>query len=206
MKNIKKHYWILIIIIVFLVIILSTLQIKGCLNESIANLSLSFSAIILSIIGIALSDQKMQCFKGVITAKNIDPIRIEKLNNHKYLVKFEISNLMQDAIVNFIYKIRYPSVIEFSKSKSNTDPYIILSNKTRYLTESSFSVLTGLGTEPENKIIVSFEIPLQNWSDKTGHIYFTIVGDNIKPSVFVLKNYSKEDLLNRKVVSLEKKV
>jgi hypothetical protein len=43
-------------------------------------------------------------------------------------------------------------------------------------------------------------------SDKTGHIYFTIVGDNIKPSVFVLKNYSKEDLLNRKVVSLEKKV
>jgi hypothetical protein len=168
-------------------------------------MSLSFTAIILSIIGIALSDPKIPNFKGVVSAKNIDQNRNEQINNHKYLVKFEISNLMEDPIVNFIYKIRYPSVIEFSKSKSNTIPHIILSNRTRYLTESSYNVLTGRGTEPENKIIVSFEIPLQNWTDKTGHVYLTIVGDNIKPTVFILKSKSKEDLLNRKLVILENK-
>lgn len=206
MKNIKKHYWIVILIIVFLATILSTLHIKGCLNESIANMSLSFSAIILSIIGIALSDPQTPNFIGVISAQNIDPNRTEQLINHKYPVKFEVSNLMSESILNFSYKIRYPSVVNFPKDKTNSDPNIIFSNRTRYLTDSSFGVLTGKQTYPENKIIFTLEIPLQKWKDTTGHIYFTITGDNINPSVFVLKNYSKEDLLKRKVVSLEKKV
>jgi hypothetical protein len=168
-------------------------------------MSLSLTAIILSIFGIALSDPESLNFKGIVTAKNIDPNRLDQSNNHKYLVKFEISNLMQEPIINFIYKIRYPSVIEFSKSKSNTNPPIIASNKTRYLTDSSFSILTGIETEPENKIIVTLAIPLKNWSDKTGHIYFTITGENIKPVVFILKNKSSRELLNRKEVVLEKK-
>ena len=155
MKNIKRYYWFVILIIFLLAIILITLNVKGCLNETISSMSLSFTAIILSIIGIALSDPKIPNFKGVVSAKNIDQNRNEQINNHKYLVKFEISNLMEDPIVNFIYKIRYPSVIEFSKS--NTIPNIILSNRMRYLTESSYNVLTGRGTEPENKIIVSCE-------------------------------------------------
>lgn len=192
------------IIIIAAIGIVSLVKIEW-ISEAVANVSMSFVAVVISLIGIGLTDKQIPSFKGEIKASNVDLKKTVIDEDHNYLVKFEITNLMSEPVVNFVYKVRYPSVIMFKSEKTNTQPTIIRSNKTRFLTEASFGILTGVSTQPENTVEVNFGIPLRVWKNTTGHIYFTITGDNIKPAVFVLNSSSRELLLNRKEVLLSPK-
>ncbi|NBW59672.1 MAG: hypothetical protein EBR41_03770, partial [Crocinitomicaceae bacterium] len=72
---------------------------KSVIKADNSSVFLSGFAIVISIIAMGLSDKKKIKFNGKITAKK------DKRNNK---VKFVISNLDKDSVLDFIYKVRFP--------------------------------------------------------------------------------------------------
>ncbi|NDE11710.1 MAG: hypothetical protein EBZ95_14295, partial [Chitinophagia bacterium] len=127
---------------------------------------------------------------GKITAKK------DKRNNK---VKFVISNLDKDSVLDFIYKVRFPHVMSFYGDK-NIHARNFISGVSRQIVDDSWVFLPSL-YEGENSIEFYLSIPFENWNKD--NIWVSISGSNIAPTVYTLKFENKEKLSLSEEITFE---
>ena len=177
MKNIKWIYWGLsgfFVAVTFLVIVF--------IETENAGIILSGVAIVISIIAMGLSDKKLNKFDGVV---------IVKKNKKNELVTFIIQNQSNEAVLDFIYKVRFPKSMTFSENK-NIHARNFISGISKQIVDDSWGFLPSKD-EGENKIPFTLNIPFINWNKD--NIWISISGKNILPTVFIFKYDKKDELI-----------
>jgi hypothetical protein len=190
MKNIKRTYWLLASVFLLLTIIVFLLCQKSVLKADNSSVFLSGFAIVISIIAMGLSDKKKIKFNGKITAKK------DKRNNK---VKFVISNLDKDSVLDFIYKVRFPQSMSFYGDK-NIHARNFISGVSKQIVDDSWGFLPSFD-EGENYIEFYLSIPFENWNKD--NIWVSISGSNIAPTVYTLKFENKEKLSHSEEITFE---
>jgi len=190
MKNLKLTYWLLAGVFLLLTLIVFLLCQKSVLKADNSSVFLSGIAIVISIIAMGLSDKKKTKFNGKITAKK------DKRNDK---VKFVISNLDNDSILDFIYKVRFPQAMSFYGDK-NIHARNFISGVSKQIVDDSWGFLPSL-EEGENCVEFYLSIPFENWNKD--NIWVSISGSNIAPTVYTLKFENKEKLSRSEEITFE---
>jgi hypothetical protein len=163
---------------------------KSVLKADNSSVFLSGFAIVISIIAMGLSDKKKTKFNGKITAKK------DKRNDK---VKFVISNLDNDSVLDFIYKVRFPQSMSFYGDK-NIHARNFISGLSKQIVDDSWGFLPSL-EEGENCVEFYLSIPFENWNKD--NIWVSISGSNIAPTVYTLKFENKEKLSLSEEITFE---
>jgi hypothetical protein len=181
MKNIKCIYWWLSGVFVLATILVFILIESDIIDKDVTGVLLSGVAIIISIIAMGLSDKKLNKFVGVV---------IIKKNSRNELVKFTIQNKSDEAVIDFIYKVRFPKCMTFADNK-NIYARNFISGYSKQIVDDSWGFLPSK-YDGENKIEFSLTIPFSKWNKD--NIWISVSGSNIAPTVFILKFDEKENI------------
>ena len=190
MKKYKTSYLIsiAIIIIVFFV----ELRVDF-LNDDKVNLLIAFSALIIALISMAISDPKTEYLDLELQIWNRNkPLTIQHDTPQAQSISFEIVNLGVQQLEGFNVSFRFPNKIYHRPHSSNdSNSYFQFGN--RLIVQND--ILKYLGISKEDNFL-RFEHYLKNIEDwKMGKIAVTIGASGYVPHTFLIDHVEKDQLL-----------